>query len=408
MVVGISANEEYQECHNRMRKQMDIKNVNMVVAHGGGPTSVINSSLRGVIEEAARNGIRSIYGARFGIEGVLADDYYNLSDADPQSLNIMSATPASVIGSCRRKLSTDDVDVVLEKFIGNNVRYFFYNGGNDSMDTCHKIAKRAAEKQYDIRVVGIPKTIDNDLNGTDHCPGYGSAARYVAISAGELMCDVRSLPIHISILEVMGRNAGWLTAAASLAMNSQDMLLYLPEVVFDKNKFIKDVSCRYIKGEPLIIVASEGLRYADGRFIGDTGIIDGFGHTVPGGVADVLAQMITSELSFKVRTEKPGLLGRTSIAMRSSVDVAEAYEAGACAVRYAMEGGTGKMISLVRSNDLAYRCDFGTVPLEQAAGVEKKFPSEWISSSGTAVTDEFAEYCRPLIGDPLDEYLVLR
>lgn len=390
-----------------MINKMDKRKVNLLVAHGGGPTPVINSSLRGVIEEAALNGVKSLYGARFGIEGVLADEYYDLSDIDAQSLKCMSDTPASVLGSCRRKLCSNDVDVILEKFIANNVRYFFYNGGNDSMDTCNKIAKRAAQKGYDIRVIGIPKTIDNDLALTDHCPGFGSAAKYVAVSAGELMCDVRSLPIHISILEVMGRNAGWLTAAAAIARSSSDMLLYLPEVAFDMDKFIEDINSRYIKGEPLVIVASEGLKYADGKFIGDTGIVDGFGHTVPGGVADVLAQRIRRELTLKVRTEKPGLLGRSSIALRSSVDISEAYEAGAYAVRYALDGGTDRMIALVRLSDSPYKNGFEAVPLEKVAEVEKRFPSEWIDSSGTGVTDDFIKYVRPLIGETIDEYLVL-
>ena len=185
------------------------------------------------------------------------------------------------------------------------------------------------------------------------------------------------------------------------------MLLYLPEVAFDMDKFIEDINSRYIKGEPLVIVASEGLKYADGKFIGDTGIVDGFGHTVPGGVADVLAQRIRRELSLKVRTEKPGLLGRSSIALRSSVDISEAYEAGAYAVRYALDGGTDRMIALVRLSDSPYKNGFEAVPLEKVAEVEKRFPSEWNDRSGTGVTDDFIKYVRPLIGETIEEYLVL-
>lgn len=380
---------------------------NMIVAHGGGPTAVINSSLHGVVEEARKCQIKGIYGAINGIEGVLNNNFYDLNRLTSQELKLLSRTPASAIGSCRRKIGNDDVKIILNNLIENNVRYFFYNGGNDSMDTCSKIAAQAEMINYDLRVVGIPKTIDNDLYNTDHCPGYGSAARYIAVSTGELLCDVRSLPIHISILEVMGRNAGWLAAAASLANNSGNMLIYLPEIVFNKEKFLEDVKCARRRTDGLVIVVSEGIKDSKGKLIGDTGIKDGFGHTVPGGAADVLARMISSNFDFKVRTEKPGLLGRASISLQSKIDAREAYDVGVQAVRYAINGGTGKMISIVRECNKPYSYSLKTVPLDSVAEREKKFPLEWINENGTSVSNEFTEYCTPLIGDDLPKYLVL-
>ena len=309
---------------------------NMLIAHGGGPTPVINSSLLGAVREAKAHGeIETIYGARFGAEGILAGDLIDLGKFSDEDLALLAKTPASALGSCRRKLTDADYPAVLECFKKFNIRYFFYNGGNDSMDTCNKIYNLSVETGYELRVIGIPKTIDNDLDVTDHCPGFGSAAKYAAVSALELAQDAAALPIHVVVMEMMGRNAGWITAASALYADLMpcEHLVYLPEVAFDKEKFLAAVKEKWAKGRGLLVTISEGIHYADGSPVADSGVVDGFGHKVPGGAAQALSDMIMQETGLKSRSEKPGLLGRVSVALMSEVDQREAEEAGACSAR---------------------------------------------------------------------------
>jgi len=382
---------------------------NMLIAHGGGPTPVINNSLRGAIEEAKRHKeIEIMYGARFGAEGILGDDLIDLGKFSAREVELLSQTPASAIGSCRRKLGDEDYPAVLECFRRNNIRYFFYNGGNDSMDTCNKIHKLAVQSGYELNVVGIPKTIDNDLVLTDHSPGYGSAAKYAAMSALELSQDVASLPIHVVIMEAMGRNAGWITAATALFSDKMpcEHLVYLPEVPFDKERFLSDVTDRFAKGCGLLVTASEGLRYADGSEVADSGVVDGFGHKVPGGVAQTLADMIISGTNLKARSEKPGLLGRVSMSQLSKSDRREAYEAGAFAVASAIEGKSGFMVAVNATRKGGYSASMELAPLGDVANAEKKFPPEWINGEKNGVTREFIEYCLPLADAAPTEYAV--
>ena len=257
---------------------------NMLVAHGGGPTPVINSSLLGAVREAKKHPeIETIYGARFGAEGILAGDLIDLGAVPDEKLGLLARTPASAIGSCRRKLTDADYPAVLECFKKFNIRYFFYNGGNDSMDTCNKVYNLAVESGYDLRVIGIPKTIDNDLAVTDHCPGFGSAAKYAAASALEIAQDAAALPIHVVVMEMMGRNAGWITAASALFTDLMpcEHLVYLPETDFDKGEFLAAVKEKWAKGRGLLVTVSEGIHYAGGTPVADSGIVDGFGHKVP-------------------------------------------------------------------------------------------------------------------------------
>ncbi|MDR1318287.1 MAG: diphosphate--fructose-6-phosphate 1-phosphotransferase [Treponema sp.] len=383
---------------------------NMLVAHGGGPTPVINCSLRGAVEEAKKHGeINGIYGARFGAVGILGGDLLDLGGVSETEIAKLSDTPASALGSCRRKLSEADYPRVLECFEKHKIRYFFYNGGNDSMDTCHQINQLALEAGYELRIIGIPKTIDNDLAETDHSPGFGSAARYAAISALELAMDAAALPIHVVVMEMMGRNAGWITAAAALfsGLMPCEHLVYLPERPLEKRRFLEDVSAAWDKKRGVLVTVSEGIKDPEGRPYGDTGIRDGFGHAIPGGTAQVLSDLIITELKLKSRSEKPGLLGRVSMAHRSPVDQAEAYEAGAFAVRSAVEGKSGFMVALETSRAPEYLSRMNLVPLERVANVEKTFPGAWINPEGNGVLNGFADYCFPLIGPGAPQYACL-
>lgn len=384
---------------------------NMLIAHGGGPTPVINSSLLGAVREAKLHPeIETIYGARFGAEGILAGDLLDLGQVDRENLALLAKTPASALGSCRRKLTDADYPAVLECFKRFNIRYFFYNGGNDSMDTCNKIYQLATQSGYELRVIGIPKTIDNDLAVTDHCPGFGSAAKYAAVSALEIAQDASALPIHVVVMELMGRNAGWITAASALFADKMpcEHLVYLPEVAFDKAAFLGAVQEKFAKGKGLLVTISEGIHYTDGSPVADSGVVDGFGHKVPGGAAQTLCDMIMAETGLKARSEKPGLLGRVSVALMSPVDQREAEEAGAVAVRSAVEGKTGFMVGFQVDRAPAYACKTCLIPLEDVANAEKKFPLGWIGQDGCSIDKAFIDYCLPLLGECDTRFAAIR
>ena len=383
---------------------------NMLIAQGGGPTPVINSSLLGAVREAKKHpeAIETIYGARFGAEGILAGDLIDLGAVPEEKLDLLARTPASAIGSCRRKLTDVDYPAVLGCFKRFNIRYFFYNGGNDSMDTCNKVYQLAVESGYELHVIGIPKTIDNDLAVTDHCPGFGSAAKFAALAALEVAQDAAALPIHVVVMELMGRNAGWITAASALFTELMpcEHLVYLPETDFDKDEFLAAVREKWAKGRGLLVTVSEGIHYAGGAPVADSGIVDGFGHKVPGGAAQTLSDMIMNETGIKSRSEKPGLLGRCCVELMSGVDRDEAEAAGAEAVRAAVNGETGWMVGFRTVREPEYASDTVLIPLAEVANAEKTFPLEWITPGG--VTDEFRSYCLPLIGDYDSRFVSLR
>ncbi len=382
---------------------------NILVAHGGGPTPVMNSSLQGVIEGARESGAcGKIYAARFGAEGILRGDLIDLTDATPAQVARLAVTPASAIGSCRRKLSDADYPAVLDCVKRFDIGCLLYNGGNDSMDTCHKLSLLAAGAQMELSVIGIPKTIDNDLAVTDHSPGYGSAARFAAVAAAEIGADAAALPIHIVVMELMGRNAGWITAAAQLgaAVSGCEMMTLLPERLLDVNAFLAEAERRYARGRGLLVAVSEGVCGLDGKPIADTGVVDGFGHTVPGGAAQRLSDRIMQELKIRSRAEKPGLLGRASMAHVSETDRREAYAVGREAATGALAGRTGSMIAISAERAPAYRATLVQTPLETVANAEKKFPAEWIADWG--VTDAFSDYCLPLLGGALPSFVNFR
>ena len=386
---------------------------NILIAHGGGPTTVINASLYGVLDEAARYSgqFGKIYGAAHAIEGVLGDDLLDLSQESPEQIALLPFTPSSAIGTCRRKLTEADYPRILEIFKKYHIGYFFYNGGNDSMDTCNKIEQMAKQSGYELSAIGIPKTIDNDLDLTDHCPGYGSAARFIANNTRDLWMEVQANPMYVTVMETMGRNAGWLTAAASLPLYNGKpctQLIYLPERTFNKESFLADVDNLLSRQREILIVVSEGLRDDTGNMISDLGMVDGFGHKLAGGSAQVLCDLISANLGVRARAERHGFLGRASMVMQSAQDRQEAIDAGRHALRLAMSGRSGVMAAIRRESDSPYAYSMTEVPLEQVANREKMFPVEWINAQGNGVTEAFRTYCTPLIGEPFPPYTVLK
>ena len=379
----------------------------------GGPTSVINSSAAGVFIEALKQeNITAVYGLEHGIVGLLNEKFFDMSKEDEKELELLKYTPSSALGSVRYKLkdaSVDDTDYkrILEVFKKYDVRYFFYNGGNDSMDTCNKISKYLQSVGYECNVVGVPKTIDNDLYGTDHCPGYASAAKYIATTTMEVNLDAKvyDTPM-VCVIEAMGRHAGWLTAAAALAgVNGLGAdLIYLPEIDFDVDKFVEDVKAVCARNNnKCIAVVSEGIHDKNGTLIcesvGATAARDSFGHAQLGGVASILANLIKAKTGFKTRGIELSLMQRCGAHLASGNDVEEAFNAGAFAVKSACEGETDKMVIFKREKDENgnYVCKNVLMPLELAANTEKKVPLEWIINDGTYVSDEFIEYALPLI-----------
>ena len=384
-----------------------------IFGQSGGPTAVINASAYGVIRTALdAEEITTVYGAAHGIRGVLDDKLYIMDEEDPAELKLLLNTPSSELGSCRYKIADpekDDTDYkrILEIFKKYNVRYFFYNGGNDSMDTCNKISKYMQKVGYECRVMGVPKTIDNDLFGTDHCPGFASAAKYIATSCMEINKDARVYDNGmITVVEIMGRHAGWLAASAALAteFGSGPDLIYLPELDFDMDKFLADVDRVYKANGKVLVAVSEGIHYADGSFVSEakTSATDGFGHAQLGGLASLLAEIIRQHTGAKVRGIELSLLQRCGAHLASQTDIDEAFGAGREAVMQAVSGTTGKMVAFEREYiDGKYHCKMALLPLSSVANYEKKVPLEWINADGNGLKHEFIDYVLPLIqGEP--------
>ncbi|MCI8680792.1 MAG: 6-phosphofructokinase [Oscillospiraceae bacterium] len=380
-----------------------------IIGQSGGPTSVINASAYGVIRTALDSeAITKVYGAEHGIKGVLNDRLFDMSAEDAGELENLLYTPSSALGSCRYKIADPDVDDtdfkrILEIFKKYDVRYFFYNGGNDSMDTCNKISKYMQRVGYECRVMGVPKTIDNDLFGTDHCPGYASAAKYIATSCMEVYQDAWVYDTGmICVVEIMGRHAGWLTAAASLAtaMGAGPDLIYLPETDFDMDKFISEVRKVYTETGGCMVAVSEGIHYADGSFVSEAqaSATDGFGHAQLGGLAGMLAEIIKKEIGAKVRGIELSLLQRCGAHLASQTDIDESFMAGKAAVENAVAGLTDKMVGFERSYEGgAYVCKTKLFDLVDVANTEKKVPIEWINAQHNGVERAFIDYALPLI-----------
>ena len=380
-----------------------------IFGQSGGPTSVINASAYGVIKAALEaEEITTVYGASHGIVGVLNDELYVMDEEDPTELSYLLHTPSSELGSCRYKIADPEVDDtdykrILEIFKKYNVRYFFYNGGNDSMDTCNKVSRYMKSVGYECRVMGVPKTIDNDLFGTDHCPGFASAAKYIATSCMEINKDARVYDNKmVVIVEIMGRHAGWLAASAALATayGSGPDLIYLPECDFDMDQFLADVDALYKKNSKVFVAVSEGIHYADGSFVSEakTSATDGFGHAQLGGLAAMLAEIIKNRTGAKVRGIELSLLQRCGAHLASATDVEEAFTAGQVAVQKAVDGESGYMVAFERETvDGKYHCNYRLLPLEAVANYEKKVPMEWINDQHNGLKPVFIDYVLPLI-----------
>lgn len=381
-----------------------------VFAQSGGPTTVINASIAGGLLEALENeSVTGVLCAHHGIKGVLDEDFFDISLEDKAELEALKHTPASAFGSVRYKLKNpaeDDTDYrrILEVFKKYDVRYFFYNGGNDSMDTCDKISKYMQKSGYDVNVIGIPKTIDNDLCGTDHCPGYGSAAKYIANSIMEINRDASIYPSPlVVVVEIMGRNAGWLTAASKLAsVNGFGAdLIYLPETPFSYEKFLSDVKTVVDAKKYCVVAVSEGIRFENGKYVGeDQSSTDVFGHSQLGGVCSILKAKAKS-LGLKCKAVELNILQRCAAHCASDTDIEESFNAGRQAVKKAVDGETDKMIAFRRKPGETYEIEYVAEPLSFAANAEKQIPAEWITADGTNLTDDFVAYALPLIaGEP--------
>lgn len=383
-------------------------NGNVLVVHGGGPTAVMNASLYGIIEEARACGrIDKVYAAMGGTVGILNEDLLDLLQFPEERLQLLPATPATAIGSSRFALAAEDYEAMPAIFTKYNIKYVLLNGGNGTMDTCGKIY--AACKAFGITVVGIPKTVDNDIAITDHTPGFGSAARYIAATAAEVGVDVKSLPIHVCVMEAMGRNAGWITAASALARKKPGdapHLIYLPERVFHEEEFLADVKRLYDEMGGVVVVVSEGLKGADGEPIVPP-IFKTERATYYGDVSAHLANLVVQKLGIKARSEKPGICGRASIAWQSPVDQEEAILAGREALNAALDQDGGVMIGFIRdeTEDGSYRMHVERIPIEEVMMYERILPDSYINGRGNDVTQEFVDWCRPLIGPELRDFI---
>ncbi len=388
-----------------------------VIGQSGGPTSVINASAYGCIKTALESEyITKVYGMHHGIKGLLDDQLLIMDEEDPAELALMKTTPSSALGSCRYKLKDPDVDEtdykrILEIFRKYDIRYFFYNGGNDSMDTCNKVSKYMLAHGYECRVMGIPKTIDNDLAGTDHCPGYASAAKYIATSMMEIYHDARVYDTGmITVVEIMGRNAGWLTASASLASGKGQGpdLIYCPENDFDLDAFIAKVKEIYAKNGKCIVAVSEGIHDKNGKYISEYGndlsnARDGFGHAQLGGLASYLANELKNATGAKVRGIELSLLQRCAAHCASKTDITESFNAGKTAVEKALEGCTDKMVGFVRGTRCGkYACKYELFDLNVVANTEKKIPAEWFNETKDGMNQQFIDYALPLIQGETD------
>ncbi len=394
---------------------------NVIVGQSGGPTAVINSSLVGVYKTAKDRGAKTVYGMRHGIKGLLDRQYVDLSDHIKSDLDIdlLKRTPSSFLGSCRFKLPEikeniemyQEIFSILEEL---DIEAFFYIGGNDSMDTIKKLSDYAILTGSDIKFMGVPKTIDNDLACTDHTPGYGSAAKFIAATTKEIIRDglVYDYP-NITIMEIMGRNAGWLTAAAALAKGEDcegvDMIC-LPEVTFDLDNFLNKVKELQTGNRSMVIAVSEGIKVADGRYVCELAdhveYVDAFGHKQLAGTGKFLADKVGGELGLKTRSIELSTLQRCAAHMTSRVDITEAFQVGGAAVKAAFEGETGKVVVLVRESEDPYICTTDCQDVHKIANIEKKVPLEWISPDGYNVSEELVHYIRPLIQAELSPVMV--
>lgn len=386
---------------------------NLLVAQSGGPTAAINATLAGVIACAYTSGkVDKVLGAVNGIQGVFAENFIDLREKvrSAAQLDLLAQTPAAALGSCRYKLKDLEKDQkqfeeIVNIFRKHEISYFIYIGGNDSMDTVDKLSAYCASKGIDdIFVVGAPKTIDNDLMGTDHCPGFGSAAKYIAATFSEIERDCHVYNTKaVTIVEVMGRNAGWLTAASALARENGEpgpSLIYLCETAFDTERFIEDVRAKLEKQDAVVVAVSEGIRNKDGIYISEevqSGAVDNFGHSYISGSGKVLENLVREKIGCKVRSIELNLMQRCAGHIASAADIQESRMLGMTACQCALDGKNAVMAAVIRKSDAPYEAEFTSIPVKEVSNREKKVPLEWINEAGNDVTEELLAYLRPLI-----------
>lgn len=373
------------------------------IAHGGGPTAVLNASLAGVYDEwTEQSGNGSLFAARFGVRGILNDDFVDLLEVPDQVIRVSADAAGSIIGSSRQALSDEDYDTILQVFRKREIHCFFYTGGNGSMETALQLSRRAQERGYELQVIGIPKTIDNDLAVTDHTPGYASAARFFIHAARDIGLDNQALPSPICILEVLGRNTGWIAAATALArfhIDDAPHLIYFPERRLSLDRIAADVERVYRRIGRVVIAVCEGQLDDKGQPFGaDVDRADSEVHRLASNLGHTLALELTRKLGIRARAEKPGLLGRSCTPLASQVDRKEAYACGQKAVEAARAGVTGQMVTLHRVPKGSYKCEFDLTDFENVARIERLFPGEWISGEANNVAGGFHEYLTPLVG----------
>lgn len=401
---------------------------NILYAQSGGPTAVINSSACGVIETArACEQFGTVFAAKNGIIGALKEELIDTALESNESIALLRHTPASAFGSCRyklKKMGEDDSEYrrLIDVFKAHDIGYFFYNGGGDSQDTAHKVSQLSEKMGYPLTCIGIPKTIDNDLPFTDNCPGFGSVAKYIAVSTLEAALDVKGMATSstkIFILEVMGRHAGWIAAAAGLIKNQDSdppHVILFPEIAFDETTFLAKVDYSVKNYGYCVIVASEGVRNASGQFIQQSGLTDAFGHQQLGGLAPVLAECVKQKLGYKYHWAVADYLQRAAAHIASKTDNDQAYALGKAAVEYALNGVNNVMLTIQRESATPYRWSIGTVPLSQVANVEAKMPKDFITHDGFSITEKCREHMLPLIQgesyptyqNGLPQYVVLK
>ncbi len=387
---------------------------NVLVAQSGGPTAVINASVAGVVQEAGKHAdqIEEIYGGLNGILGILNEDIVDLQEESNRTIEALKHTPAAALGTCRYKVdfkkkpeqAARDMDRLFEVFQAHNIRYFFYVGGNDSQDTAHKIHEETIKRGYEVRVIGIPKTIDNDLPHTDHCPGFGSVVKYNATTVMEVALDVSSMATDdgsCCIIELMGRSAGWIAAGAVVAKRTPDdapHIILLPEIPFNEEAFLHRVKETVASRRHCVAVVGEGLKNPDGSvFSADTNRLDSFGHPVLAGAAERLAEIVQGKMNLKTRTVKLGYAQRCAAHCASATDADEAARCGEAAVRAALDGKSGFMVKLVRTQEDPYRCTTDLQDLADIANIEHLVPRDWIDESGFMPNEKFLQYIRPLV-----------
>lgn len=394
---------------------------NVIVGQSGGPTAVINSSLAGVYKTAKDLGAAKVYGMRYGIQGFLDEKIVDMGEKIKSELDLelLKRTPSAFLGSCRFKLPEMEADTAIyEKIFAILKKYdisaFFYIGGNDSMDTIKKLSDYADTIDSPIRFIGVPKTIDNDLDVTDHTPGFGSAAKYIASVTKELIRDGLVYDIkNVTIIEIMGRNAGWLTGAAALA-TCEDCegvdAIYLPELPFDVDKFVAKVEKLLNQKKSVVIAVSEGIKTADGKYVFEHGnhseYVDAFGHKQLSGTAKYLSDLVSAKFGCKSRAIELSTMQRCAGHLTSRVDITEAYQVGGSAVKAAFDGETGMMVTLKRESSDPYICTTGLYDVHKIANVEKKVPLEWITEDGTFVSREMVNYIKPLIQAELTPIMI--